>query len=161
MNYCYHNRWVSQPNRLLKLTKVQQQPGPTRNYGSIGSRENSIRRRVIRPNSTRSDGYLKGKNKQTYGFGPFFGMKKRNDFPQCSAEDENKIAYRSNGGTGGEVTYWKRIMVGTYGWTGSLGEKPCDIETCDTPKLQQACDKIKSNFCILGGKAWLKKRRGL
>ena len=35
--YCYHNRWVSQPGRLRKLSRVQIQPGPTRDYGSTGA----------------------------------------------------------------------------------------------------------------------------
>jgi len=160
--YCYHNRWVSQPSRLSKLTNVQQQPGPTRNYGSIGARENSIRRRVIRSNNNQIDSYLKGKNKQTHGFGPLFGIKKQNDFPQCQDEDKTEIAYRSNGGTGTDVTYWKRVMVGPYGWSGSLGEKPCGIDSdCDIPEINKACQKIKSKFCVLSGKAWFKKRRGL
>ena len=65
--YCYQRKWQCQGGRLRQLTNVQKQPGPTRNYGSEGARENSIRRRVMSVKITNAS--------QQYG--PLFGKKKK------------------------------------------------------------------------------------
>lgn len=136
MNYCYHNRWVSQPGRLLKLTKVQQKPSPTKDNSSTGARENQIRNRVMRPSN------------QSYG--PLFGNGTFHTF-------NNKIFYRkSSGGTGSNVIYWKKIAVGPRSISCAT-----TCENVTDPQIIGACVKIKRGTCFLGSKLFLNKRRGL
>jgi hypothetical protein len=93
------------------LTNVQKQPGPTRNYGSEGARQNSIRRRVMSVKTTGS--------KTNYG--PLFGGKKKPSvFSNCGfcgdrSVEEGKNVYYNNGGTSGTNTYWNKIAVGPKG----------------------------------------------
>ena len=113
--YCYQRKWQCQGGRLRQLTNVQKQPGPTRNYGSEGARENSIRRRVM---SVKTNG-----SKTNYG--PLFGGKKKPSvFSNCGycgdrSVEEGKNVYYNNGGTSSTNTYWNKIAVGPKGTSGS------------------------------------------
>ena len=157
--YCYHNRWVAQPGRLLKLTKVQNQPGPTRDYGSSGALSNSIRRRVMRPNKQASTGFTKSNLKQTDGYGPLFGTAKAPGiFDNCSPKGKNY--YRSNGGTSSDVTYWKKIAVGPRQLFTNSSKESCSLEDCKEAN-NAACKEVRKGLCVLGGKKWLHVRRGL
>ena len=165
--YCYHNRWVAQPGRLLKLTKVQKQPGPTRDYGSSGALNNAIRRRVMRPNKQASTGYTKKNSQQTDGYGPLFGTAKAPGiFNNCSTgkketkENEGKNYYRSNGGTSSDVTYWKRVAVGPRQLFTNSSEDSCKLKECSKTN-NTACNNVRNGLCVLGGKHWLEVRRGL
>ena len=162
--YCYHNRWVAQPGRLLKLTKVQNQPGPTRDYGSSGALSNSIRRRVMRPNKQASTGFTKSNLKQTDGYGPLFGTAKAPGiFDNCSPTGKGitgKNYYRSNGGTSSDVTYWKKIAVGPRQLFTNSSKESCSLEDCKEAN-KAACKKVRKGLCVLGGKKWLHVRRGL
>mgnify|MGYP006102911883 CR=1 FL=1 len=164
--YCYHNRWVAQPGRLLKLTKVQNQPGPTRDYGSSGALSNSIRRRVMRPNKQASTGFTKSNLKQTDGYGPLFGTAKAPGiFDNCSPKGKNY--YRSNGGTSSDVTYWKKIAVGPRQLFTNSSKESCSLDQCKNATgatktaMKKACGKVGTGICVLGGKKWLQVRRGL
>ena len=112
--YCYERNWQCQGGRLRQLTNVQKQPGPTRNYGSEGARENSIRRRVM---SVKTNG-----SKTNYG--PLFGGKKKPSvFSNCGfcgdrSVEEGKNVYYNNGGTSSTNTYWNKIAVGPKGTSG-------------------------------------------
>ena len=140
--YCYHNRWESQPGRLLKITKVQQKPGPTRDISSPGARGNQIRNRVMRPTTF--------SKKQRYG--PLFGNGTFNTLSKCKSTDKRYGShYKSGSGTGGDIIYWKKIAVGPR----SIACAP------DCLKIGGACTKIKNGTCFLGSKSFLKKRRGL
>ena len=113
--YCYQRKWQCEGGRLRQLTNVQKQPGPTRNYGSEGARENSIRRRVM---SVKTNG-----SKTNYG--PLFGGKKKPSvFSNCGfcgdrSVAEGKNVYYNNGGTSSTNTYWNKIAVGPKGTSGS------------------------------------------
>jgi hypothetical protein len=119
--YCYQKKWQCQGGRLRQLTNVQKQPGPTRNYGSEGARENSIRRRVM---SVKTNG-----SKTNYG--PLFGGKKKPSvFSNCGfcgdrSVEEGKNVYYNNGGTSGTNTYWNKIAAGPKGTSGSGLGCPC------------------------------------
>lgn len=112
--YCYQRKWQCQGGRLRQLTNVQKQPGPTRNYGSEGARQNSIRRRVM---SVKNNG-----SKTNYG--PLFGGKKKPSvFSNCGfcgdrSVEEGKNVYYNNGGTSGTNTYWNKIAAGPKGVKG-------------------------------------------
>ena len=112
--YCYQRKWQCQGGRLRQLTNVQKQPGPTRNYGSEGARQNSIRRRVMSVKTTGS--------KTNYG--PLFGGKKKPSvFSNCGfcgdrSVEEGKNVYYNNGGTSGTNTYWNKIAAGPKGVKG-------------------------------------------
>ena len=112
--YCYQKKWQCQGGRLRQLTNVQKQPGPTRNYGSEGARQNSIRRRVM---SVKNNG-----SKTNYG--PLFGGKKKPSvFSNCGfcgdrSVEEGKNVYYNNGGTSGTNTYWNKIAAGPKGVKG-------------------------------------------
>ena len=133
--YCYSSRWLAQPGRLSKLTNVQKQPGPTRDYGSSNARSNAIRRRVMRPSTTPS-------TTQTKGYGPLFGTTKNNSFSKCASDKKN--FYQSNSGTGNDVVYWKRIAVGPR----ELKPSNCDgvNSNCDSVAAAE-CDKVKNGPC--------------
>tara|TARA_B110000858_G_scaffold136833_1_gene155481 strand:+ start:3229 stop:3735 length:507 start_codon:yes stop_codon:yes gene_type:complete len=162
--YCYHNRWVSQPGRLRKLSRVQIQPGPTRDYGSTGALANSIRRRVMRPNTQVNKGYTKKNMKQAQGYGPLFGeAKSPGVYNKCKGRGKN--FYKSNGGTGSDVVYWKKVAGGPRQLTSGNN---CELGICGGAPVgftraqkQAACTKIKSGLCVLGGKKWLNFRRGI
>ncbi len=119
--YCYQRKWQCQGGRLRQLTNVQKQPGPTRNYGSEGARQNSIRRRVMSVKTTGS--------KTNYG--PLFGGKKKPSvFSNCGfcgdrSVEEGKNVYYNNGGTSGTNTYWNKIAVGPKG-VGGMTCCPCE-----------------------------------
>jgi hypothetical protein len=157
MNYCYHNRWVSQPGRLLKLTKVQQKPSPTKDNSSTGARENQIRRRVFRMNSVNSQSYLKNQKDQIEGMGPFFGESKFGAHKHCKNNMKKMIIYRSNGGSGSNVVYFKRVAVGSL----SAPIHPCKANNCNIHEIKKACSKINGGNCRVNGKAWQMIRSGL
>ena len=145
--YCYHNRWESQPGRLLKLTKAQQKPGPTRDISSTGARENQIRNRVMRATA----------NSKKQRYGPLFGKGTFNTLSTCkSTNNRYGTHYKSGGGTGGDIIYWKKIAVGPRSIT-------CAPECSEVTnlKFKGACTKIKNGTCFLGSKSFLSKRRGL
>jgi len=114
------------------LTNVQKQPGPTRNYGSEGARQNSIRRRVM---SVKNNG-----SKTNYG--PLFGGKKKPSvFSNCGFCGDRNVAegknvYYNNGGTSGTNTYWNKIAAGPKGVKGMTcccqDEQIVTISTSDT-----------------------------
>ena len=160
--YCYERNWQCQGGRLRQLTNVQKQPGPTRNYGSEGARENSIRRRVM---SVKRNG-----SKTNYG--PLFGGKKKPSvFSNCGfcgdrSVEEGKNVYYNNGGTSGTNTYWNKIAVGPKGTSGGrLGcgcdeSEPCVNRLCGT----NGTTLLGGAPCSLGGaglggKNWLNYRR--
>lgn len=164
--YCYHNQWLCRPGRLRKLTEVQKQPSPTRDYGSEGARENSIRRRVLSTNSNQNRGGTKDQIKQTEGFGPLFGKRVKpsifNNCEGCGARDngETKYYYRSNGGTGADMIYWRRVMVGTtslFPESGSTAPS-CSMRNCKGQE-NTAGNAVRGGMCVLGGKNWLNYRR--
>jgi len=157
MNYCYHNRWVSQPGRLLKLTNVQQKPSPTKDKSSTCARENQIRRRVFRMNSVNSQSYLKNQEGQSEGMGPFFGESKFGVYKQCKNNMKKMIIYRSNGGSGSNVVYFKRVAVGSL----SAPIHPCNQNNCEIPQIKNACTKINGGNCRVNGKEWQMIRSGL
>lgn len=154
--YCYQRKWQCQGGRLRQLTNVQQQPGPTRNYGSESARENSIRRRVM---SVKTNG-----SKTNYG--PLFGGKKKPSvFSNCGfcgdrSVEEGKNVYYNNGGTSGINTYWNKLAAGPKGVGGmtccSLGDK------CDKNRLcggGNGTTLLGGAPCSIGGKQWLNYRR--
>jgi len=160
--YCYQRQWDCRAGRLKKLSQVQIKPSPTRNYGSGGARANSIRRRVARytTNNNNVNSNLKENPKQTLGYGPVFGTAKAPSvFNNCGGCGDKttttKNVYRSNGGTGGDVVYWKRIMGGPRQLT--TGNDATDDGTCG---LNNQCTATKSRNCVLGGNRWLNYRRG-
>ena len=87
-------------------------PSPTKLTGSQISRENYIRRRVAVikqiSNCLPDDKRFKndGCNKQ-YAYGPIFGIGKK---PRSGGGCNN--IYSSNGGSGSDVTTWKRLYGG-------------------------------------------------
>lgn len=167
--YCYHNQWACRPGRLRKLSEVQIQPGPTRNYGSEGARVNSIRRRVLRVNRKYNNGDIQGNRKQTEGYGPLFGTAEKpsifNNCTGCGGVDNGstKFYYRQNGGTGSDVSYWKRVMGGSTNLfpTSNVNSASCSLDERCTGVENVAGAKVSSNFCSLGGNRWLNFRRGL
>ena len=69
-NYCFQRQWECRPGKLKRLSEVQQQPSPTRDYGSDGARSNYVMRRVVRTNATRN------KLQEISGFGSSFRIEK-------------------------------------------------------------------------------------
>jgi hypothetical protein len=161
--YCYQRQWDCRAGRLKKLSQVQIKPSPTRNYGSEGPRANSIRRRVARYTKNNNNIYgNKSTPEQTLGYGPVFGTAKAPSvFNNCGGCGDRttttKNVYRSNGGTGGDVVYWKRVMGGprqlTTGNNTAVADKPCGMNA--------QCDSNKAARCGLGGKNFLNHRRGV
>ena len=161
--YCYQRQWDCRAGRLKKLSEVQIKPSPTRNYSSEGARANSIRRRVARYTKNNNNIYgNKNTPEQTLGYGPVFGTAKAPSvFNNCGGCGDRttttKNVYRSNGGTGGDVVYWKRIMGGprqlTTGNNTAVADKSCG--------MNDQCDSNKAARCGLGGKNFLNHRRGV
>jgi len=118
----------------LSYLQRQTKPMPTRNYGSEDARARSIRRRVARVKTPSTDQYG---NTVKYGYGPLFGLRKgvgNTWLPngQC------KYVFSANGGSGGDVTYWKRIMGGSMNivTTGGGGSESCGIVACTNGGVQ-------------------------
>ena len=159
--YCYQRQWDCRAGRLKKLSQVQIKPSPTRNYGSGGARANSIRRRVARyTNNGSNDVATKSNQKQTLGYGPIFGTGKAPSvFNNCGGCGDRttttKNIYRSNGGTGSDVVYWKRIMGGPRQLT--TGNDATVDGTCG---LSNQCNANKAAPCNLSGRRFLNLRRG-
>jgi hypothetical protein len=155
-NYCFQRQWECRPGKLKRLSEVQQQPSPTRDYGSDGARSNYVMRRVVRTNATRN------KLQEISGFGPLFGLRKLPSTYQCGTVGETETwrrAYRSNSGSGGEFIYWKKIMSGPINLLPGSATS-CSTENCRS-KEDDAGGLVRANNCFLNGKAWLWKRRGL
>jgi hypothetical protein len=97
--------------RLRELNNAKK-PSPTKLTGSQISRENYIRRRVAvikQISNCLPDGKRfknDGCNKQ-YAYGPIFGIGKK---PRSGGGCNN--IYSSNGGSGSDVTKWKRLYGG-------------------------------------------------
>lgn len=94
------------PLRLREIS-VQRNRGPTTLTGGQISNSNAIRRRVAKISYNK---YRNEKAKVSYG--PLFGLKKSpslgGDGPLCN----DKALFSSNGGSGNEVVFWKRIFGG-------------------------------------------------
>jgi hypothetical protein len=104
-------RGIASRPTIGRLSYLQRQtkPMPTRNYGSEDARSRAIRRRVARIKTPSTDQYG---NPVKYGYGPLFGLRKgvgNTWLPsgQC------KYVFSANGGSGADVTYWKRVMGGS------------------------------------------------
>ena len=117
--YCYLLESSCKKCRLKKLSEVQNKPGPTQKYNSESAMANSIRRRVLGLRRNQNSGAPKNKLKQGFRFGPLFGTTKKPSVYNCNAcgkkntKNSNNNVYYSNGGTGEDITFWKRIMGGT------------------------------------------------
>ena len=116
---CYNYRWHCRPGRLRRLN-LQNKPNPTRDYGSLGARENYIRRRTaarIRKPTAKCYNYKGEQCNQYIAYGPRFGLRKR-PAVYCCPEGDPKCQhtksswFRSNSGSGSDVTSWKRISAG-------------------------------------------------
>lgn len=92
---------MSGSNCVLRLNQksVQSSPGPTTMKGGAVALDNAIRRRVGRV--TRHS----AKNGATESYGPLFGLNKGKLGSACV----NKNIKTANGGSGSDVTYWKRV----------------------------------------------------
>ena len=134
--YRYKMNWDCRAGRLKKLN-TQIKPNSTRNYGSDDARVRLIRRRTAAkiisnppPDYNIKGGVNRGSPNTRVGLGsqyngrqaagPFFGMKLGPGSGPCActtaavnADRQNGKVYRSNGGTGGDVAYWKRVHAGT------------------------------------------------
>lgn len=108
----------------LSYLQRQTKPMPTRNYGSEDARARTIRRRVTRIKKPSQDQYG---NTVNYAYGPLFGLRKgvgNTWLPsgQC------KYVFSANGGTGSDVTYWKRVMGGSMNIvTSGGGANSCNL----------------------------------
>ena len=128
---CRTNRQRGMSSRpsIGRLSYLQRQtkPMPTRNYGSEDARSRSIRRRVTKIKIIPSRD--QHGNTVNYGYGPLFGLRKgvgNTWLPNGHC----KYVFSANGGTGGDVTYWKRVMGGSMNIVTSGGDGRCGLVAC-------------------------------
>jgi hypothetical protein len=114
--YCYGFNWDCRAGRLNKLN-VQVKPNMTRDYGSQSARERLLRRRTsanVRIPPKDCFNYKREECNPYIAYGPLFGLRKAPRHSCCTGSDPVYPAkwYRSNGGSGSDVVYWKRVHGG-------------------------------------------------
>ena len=155
---CYNCRWHCRPGRLRRLN-LQNKPSPTREYGSLGARENYIRRRTaarIRKPTAKCYNYKGEQCNQYIAYGPRFGLRKRPTVCCCPDGDPKcqhtkSSWFRSNGGSGSDVTFWKRISAGPANLMPScLGTPRC------SPSQEDQCMDCMGWYrpCPWNGRYW-------
>ena len=155
---CYNCRWYCRPGRLRRLN-LQNKPSPTREYGSLGARENYIRRRTaarIRKPTAKCYNYKGEQCNQYIAYGPRFGLRKRPTVCCCPDGDPKcqhtkSSWFRSNGGSGSDVTFWKRISAGPANLMPScLGTPRC------SPSQEDQCMDCMGWYrpCPWNGRYW-------
>ena len=155
---CYNYRWHCRPGRLRRLN-LQNKPNPTRDYGSLGARENYIRRRTaarIRKPTAKCYNYKGEQCNQYIAYGPRFGLRKRPTVCCCPDGDPKcqhtkSSWFRSNGGSGSDVTFWKRISAGPANLMPScLGTPRC------SPSQEDQCMDCMGWYrpCPWNGRYW-------
>ena len=155
---CYNYRWHCRPGRLRRLN-LQNKPSPTREYGSLGARENYIRRRTaarIRKPTAKCYNYKGEQCNQYIAYGPRFGLRKRPTVCCCPDGDPKcqhtkSSWFRSNGGSGSDVTFWKRISAGPANLMPScLGTPQC------SPSQEDQCMDCMGWYrpCPWNGRYW-------
>ena len=98
--------------RLRELNSAKK-PSPTKLRGSQVARENNIRRRVavikqVKNCLPKDQRFKGGECNQIYAYGPVFGIAKG---PKSGGSCNN--VYSANGGSGSDVTKWRRLYGGS------------------------------------------------